>query len=292
VTLTLNDKTALRVFYVSHTGLYYGPCAKFRAFRLWGQIACQQAVFGAAGWSRRSTSFYSRCVQCLSFTLIPGALVERQEIEGSWQSQCRPEISGADYALSLALRFHGGPSEVYELAYSFPYTYTYLQRNLHRLAPATSIATTNRIPGRCNQRSKTFLSRKLLCRTPQLRRVDLLVISDPMPLLPPQWTDEQFIAKLQHNEQDARPPYVGLLGKCWCAGVRLIIGRALCVKIEHDIAPNECCLSTNAGGKHLNLWFAYLIDRAHDTVSDVERELSERAQCHPFWCPHHRAKVR
>lgn len=52
--------------------------------------------------------------------------------------------------------------EVYEFAYTYPYSYTELQRWLLGL----------------ERSSAPYLQRGLLCRTAQLKRVDMLVIED------------------------------------------------------------------------------------------------------------------
>eukprot|EP00892_Ulva_mutabilis_P010235 jgi/Ulvmu1/7584/UM038_0007.1 len=111
----------------------------------------------------------------------------------------------SDYALSMAVQFHGGPEEVYEFAFSFPYTYTYLQHTLHWVENMACMR---------DSRSHSWINRRLLCRTPQMRRVDMLVISEPMVELPQAWTTDEFVATVQRNEGEGQPAYVGLLQKC------------------------------------------------------------------------------
>jgi hypothetical protein len=96
--------------------------------------------------------------------------------------------------------------QVYEVAYSYPYPYTHLQHVLHELENPLEHSS-------CTHRSH-FFRRVLLCRTPQLRRVDLLVISDPMVDLPAPWSPDYFTAHLHHNELNCRVPYVDLLSRC------------------------------------------------------------------------------
>ena len=67
-----------------------------------------------------------------------------------------------NYVLSFLFQFDD-PHDKYYFAYSFPYTYTDLQRYLHDL----------------EERNLKYLRRELLCRTVQHRRMDLLTISDP-----------------------------------------------------------------------------------------------------------------
>jgi hypothetical protein len=66
------------------------------------------------------------------------------------------------YVLSFVFVFDEADDE-YEFAYTYPYTYTRLQRQL---------ASYDRLALDCCRR-------ELLCRTPQLRRVDVLTICDP-----------------------------------------------------------------------------------------------------------------
>lgn len=65
------------------------------------------------------------------------------------------------YVLSFLFQFDD-PSDTYYFAYSYPYTYTDLQRYLYDL----------------DQRNMAFYNRELLCRTVQHRRLDLLTITD------------------------------------------------------------------------------------------------------------------
>lgn len=94
---------------------------------------------------------------------------------------------------------------MYEFAFSFPYTYTYLQHTLHWVEHVACV--------RDNKRQR-WLERKLLCRTPQMRRVDMLVISEPMVQLPQAWSTDSFTAAMQQNESGVQPPYIGLLQRC------------------------------------------------------------------------------
>ena len=65
------------------------------------------------------------------------------------------------YVLSFLFQFDDA-ADTYFFAYSYPYTYTDLQRYLYDL----------------DQRGMAFYSRELLCRTIQHRRLDLLTITD------------------------------------------------------------------------------------------------------------------
>jgi len=102
----------------------------------------------------------------------------------------RPEQGDRKYVLSLALTLHGGPSEVYELAYSVPYTYSELQRTLDVLERSSA----------ANSVAPPVVQRRLLCRSPQLRRVDVVVISEPALEWPADCTEQDFIAQLHANE--------------------------------------------------------------------------------------------
>eukprot|EP00873_Tetraselmis_striata_P041217 jgi/Tetstr1/461481/TSEL_006587.t1 len=66
------------------------------------------------------------------------------------------------YVLSFVFVFDQADDE-YEFAYTYPYTYTHLQRQL---------ASYDRM-------ALPFCRRELLCRTPQMRRMDVLTICDP-----------------------------------------------------------------------------------------------------------------
>jgi cytosolic carboxypeptidase protein 6 len=65
------------------------------------------------------------------------------------------------YVLSFLFQFDD-PHDTYYFAYSFPYTYTDLQRYLHEL----------------DSRSLHYYARELLCRTVQHRRLDILTITN------------------------------------------------------------------------------------------------------------------
>ena len=67
-----------------------------------------------------------------------------------------------NYVLSFVFVFDE-PNDDYEFAYTYPYTFTRLQRQL---------ASWDRAAHR-------FCTRELLCRTPQMRRVDVLTICEP-----------------------------------------------------------------------------------------------------------------
>ena len=54
------------------------------------------------------------------------------------------------------------PKEVYEFAYTYPYSYTKLQRWLHSW----------------ERLHLPYLQRHLLCRTPQMKRIDAVVIEE------------------------------------------------------------------------------------------------------------------
>jgi len=95
--------------------------------------------------------------------------------------------------------------QVYEFAFSFPYTYTYLQHTLHWI----DTVGVRQVGQECR-----FLCRKLLCRTPQMRRVDMLVISEPMVELPQAWTSDEFTTRVQRNECGFQASYLGLLQRC------------------------------------------------------------------------------
>lgn len=60
------------------------------------------------------------------------------------------------------MQFDDEPGDVYYFSYSYPYTYTDLQRYLYGL----------------DRLSRPFYRRELLCRTPFLRRMDLITITD------------------------------------------------------------------------------------------------------------------
>ncbi|GMH41804.1 hypothetical protein BSKO_09714 [Bryopsis sp. KO-2023] len=68
-----------------------------------------------------------------------------------------------NHVLSMVITMPNA-GEVHEIAYTFPYNYT---RQQYQLAWIERL-------------NKPFLRRDLLCRTPQLRRVDMLTITYPM----------------------------------------------------------------------------------------------------------------
>lgn len=47
-----------------------------------------------------------------------------------------------------------------------------------------------------------------------MRRVDMLVISEPLVELPQSWTSDEFTARVQRNECDMQTSYLGLLQRC------------------------------------------------------------------------------
>eukprot|EP00903_Cladosiphon_okamuranus_P010151 g9612.t1 len=67
------------------------------------------------------------------------------------------------YVMSFLFQFHGATDAPYYFAYSFPYTYTDLQRYLYSV----------------ERQGLPFLRREVLCRTLQERRVELLTITAP-----------------------------------------------------------------------------------------------------------------
>lgn len=58
---------------------------------------------------------------------------------------CRPDGS-TSYMLTMALTLQGGPREVFEFAYTFPYTYTHLQHVLHTIQPLPSTSDSTLAP--------------------------------------------------------------------------------------------------------------------------------------------------
>ena len=76
---------------------------------------------------------------------------------------------GGQYLLSFVFTFGGDENEVYDFAYSFPYSYTKLQKYLDGMQRSCC----------CSQADLEFrFERSLLCRTNQMRRVDLIEIKD------------------------------------------------------------------------------------------------------------------
>lgn len=121
---------------------------------------------------------HTRGLGWLSFTHSPGAAHPLVRTPSPHRSTHRPEwrrlpqrcvyyyrspMHDNNYVLSIIFTFDK-EDDVYEFAYSYPYTYTQLQ---HDLAFWDFLA----LP---------YLRRACLCRTPLLKRLDLLTIAEPM----------------------------------------------------------------------------------------------------------------
>ncbi|XP_025110591.1 cytosolic carboxypeptidase 6-like isoform X2 [Pomacea canaliculata] len=81
-----------------------------------------------------------------------------------------------NYVMSFAFNFDN-EDEVYQFAYCFPYSYTRLQNYLDNL----------------EKKNYDFFTRELLCLTVQQRRLDLLTITHPDNLYPPEGEKQKII---------------------------------------------------------------------------------------------------
>ncbi|KAK7492935.1 hypothetical protein BaRGS_00015882 [Batillaria attramentaria] len=81
-----------------------------------------------------------------------------------------------NYVMSFAFNFDS-EDEVYQFAYCYPYSYTRLQNYLDNL----------------EKRNYDFFTRELLCLTVQQRRLDLLTITHPDNLYPPEGEKQKMV---------------------------------------------------------------------------------------------------
>jgi len=137
-------------------------------FRLWFYFGVEIEKGACAQKCLFHITNFSKTKSCYRLGMSP---LVRSTLSSSWsrieESDCfyyRSPKHDRNYVLSFVHEFeqgHGG--EVYYFAYSYPYTYTDLQKYLHRL----------------ERLEMPFLQRKLLCRTIQNRRMDILTITNP-----------------------------------------------------------------------------------------------------------------